>query len=128
MVPFVLTDDAARIVIHVSRLAAHTGNLMRDPRVSLLVMQAEETGILPQGLPRVTLQGRAEVVARPAPGYRELQADYLRRFPDSADLFTFPDFHLVAIRVESARFVAGFAQAQTLTSEAFRRVLGRPAS
>jgi hypothetical protein len=44
MVPFAVEPASGQVVIHVSGLAAHTGNLQRHPQVSLLVMQAEVAG------------------------------------------------------------------------------------
>ena len=44
MVPFALRTDEAGFVIHVSALAAHTGNLRQRPAVSVLVMQPEAAG------------------------------------------------------------------------------------
>lgn len=42
---------------------------------------------------------------------------YEHRFPEAAELFELGDFHLFAIEVTSARIVAGFAQATTLSGE-----------
>ena len=41
MVPFAVLPEGDAFVIHVSRLAAHTRDMIDDPRVSLLVMQPE---------------------------------------------------------------------------------------
>jgi len=63
MVPFAVEPVSGQVVIHVSGLAAHTGNLQRHPQVSLLVMQAEVAGEPVHALPRVTLEGVATVLA-----------------------------------------------------------------
>ena len=44
MVPFAMDPVQPCVVIHVSGLAAHTGNLQRSADVSLMVMQAEAPG------------------------------------------------------------------------------------
>ncbi|UUZ77436.1 pyridoxamine 5'-phosphate oxidase family protein [Polaromonas sp. P1(28)-13] len=44
MVPYALEPASRCLVIHVSGLAAHTGNLKARSKVSLLVMQSEEEG------------------------------------------------------------------------------------
>ena len=61
MVPFAIEAGQPCLVIHVSGLAAHTRNLQSSPRVSLMVMRAEAEGEPVHALPRVTLEGRAEV-------------------------------------------------------------------
>jgi len=40
MVPFVLLDDASAFIVHVSGLAAHTQDMLADPRVSLLIAES----------------------------------------------------------------------------------------
>ena len=40
MVPFAIDSTASELVLHVSSLAAHSGNMQRTPRVSLLVCAA----------------------------------------------------------------------------------------
>src|SRR5674476_84016 len=64
MVPFAIEPQLHCLVIYVSGLAAHTRNLQARERVSLLVMQSEVAGEPVHGLPRVTLEGVAELVER----------------------------------------------------------------
>ena len=123
MVPFAVTPDGLALVIHVSRLAAHTQNLLHHNQVSLLVTESEESGKMPQSLARVTIQGQARGLQPEDAEYAAARDAYLGRFPDAAELFQFADFLLIRIEVQSARFVAGFAQAQTLTSTAFERAM-----
>jgi len=56
MVPYAVLADGSAFVIHVSRLAAHTKDMLADPRVSLLVMQPEGEGVAAQALARVAVQ------------------------------------------------------------------------
>jgi putative heme iron utilization protein len=76
-----------------------------------------------QATPRVTIQGVATQLDKASTEYEEAKAAYIERFPQSIDLFGFADFSLFAIAPTSARFVAGFAQAMTLSAEEFRKVL-----
>ena len=50
MVPFAVLPAGDAFVIHVSRLAAHTRDMLDDPRVSLLITQAEGEGVPAQAL------------------------------------------------------------------------------
>jgi putative heme iron utilization protein len=62
MVPFAIEPTGGYLVLHVSGLAAHTGNMLDHPHVSVLVMQSEIPGEPVHALPRVTLEGRASVI------------------------------------------------------------------
>ena len=119
MVPFAaaILDGRLRLVLHVSGLAAHTRDMRSVPEVCLLITAAESAGVPPQALPRVSIPGRAEFVAAEHPEHAAMKAAYLGKFPEAADLFQFADFSLVAITPASARFVAGFARAVTVTAE-----------
>jgi putative heme iron utilization protein len=117
MVPYAVLPDGGAFVIHVSRLAAHTKDMLADPRVSLLVMQPEGGGVAAQALPRVSIQGEAREAAKGSEEERDCRGAYLARFPEAAPLTEFGDFSFFAIRPAQARFVAGFAQAMSLTAE-----------
>ena len=123
MVPFALSADGSAFVVHVSRLAAHTHDMLADPRVSLLITESEQSGIPPQALPRATVQGTARQLSVEAAEYEPLKKAYLTRFPDSAMLFDLGDFSLFAITPSTVRWVAGFGQALSLSPESFARAL-----
>jgi len=123
MVPYAVLPDGTAFVVHVSRLAAHTLDMLADPRVSLLVMQAEGEGVAAQALARVSVQGEAAEMAKGSEAERACRDCYLARFPEAAPLTEFGDFSFFAIRPVQARFVAGFAQAMSLTGETLARVL-----
>ena len=117
MVPFAVAATGTSIIIHTSHLAAHTQNMSRNNRVSLLVTEAESPTKSPQSLARVTIQGRAREVGNHEAENRELRQAYVQRFPAAEAMFEFADFRLFSIDIASARLVAGFAQAMTLSPE-----------
>jgi putative heme iron utilization protein len=119
MVPFALLPDGSGLVIHVSQLSSHTRDMLESPKVSLLVVAPETPGAPAQATARVTIQGRAEHDTDSAPGHAAAREAYLSRFPKAADMFDLSDFLLFTIRPTSIRFIAGFAQAITLTPAAF---------
>jgi hypothetical protein len=123
MVPFAMIADGTAFVIHVSRLAAHTGDMHADPHVSLLISAVEQPGYSPQALPRVTVQGKAQPLLTSSTEYSLARETYLTRFPDAAPLFNLGDFSLFWITPIEIRWVAGFAQARTLTPVAFARAV-----
>lgn len=123
MVPFAIETTSARVVIHVSGLAAHSRNLLTAPNVSLLVMQAEVAGEPVHALPRVTLEGLASVLPRGSTEWTLARDAYLARFPDAEPMTELGDFMFVGIAVQGARQVAGFGAARSLDAETLAQVL-----
>src|SRR4029077_9493070 len=121
MVPYAVARDGS-FILHVSRLAAHTRDMLDNPEVSLLITESEGSGKMPQALARVTVQGRAEL-DRDSEKNTDAREVYLSRFPDAAPLFEFSDFNIFIIKPISARVIAGFGQAVTITGEDFAAAL-----
>ncbi len=123
MVPYAIAADGAGFVVHVSELSAHTKDMLADARVSLLVAEAEGGGKSPLALERASVQGAAVPIAADSPELSAFRAAYLARFAEAEQLFGFADFSLFLIRPVSARFVAGFGQAHSLSGESMQRLL-----
>jgi heme iron utilization protein len=123
MVPYAVANDGS-FVLHVSRLAAHTQDMLDHPDVSLLITESEASGKLPQTLARVTVQGQAKMVERDSQKHIDARDVYLSRFPDAAPLFELSDFNIVIIKPMSARLIAGFGQAITITGDDFSKTVG----
>lgn len=119
MVPFAATTAGGRLrlVVHVSGLAAHTRDMRSVPDVCLMVMALETEAMPPQALPRISIPGRAVFIPPDHPEHAALKAAYLGTFPEAAGLFQLGDFSIVAIEPVSARFVAGFGRALTLSPD-----------
>jgi len=115
MVPYALLADG-RLVIHVSQLATHTRDMQEHAGVSVMVLGARAPDALPQEQPRASLQGVAQPCPEDAAEYAAARQAYLARFPHSEEMFGFGDFWLVLITPRSLRFVAGFAQAWSVTA------------
>jgi heme oxygenase (biliverdin-IX-beta and delta-forming) len=123
MVPYAIAADGSGFVIHVSKLAAHTKDMLADARVSLLVAEAEGMGRSPLALARVSVQGTARRIPSGSPDLSGCSAAYLARFPEAEPMFGFADFSIFLIRPDSARFVAGFGQAHSLSGESMTQLL-----
>jgi putative heme iron utilization protein len=115
MVAFAPEPGFAGFLLLLSRLSLHTRHLLADPAASLAISEADTGAGNPQTLARVSLQGRVEEIPADAPDFPAARALYEKRLPSSAPLFGFGDFHLFRLVPEEARFVAGFAQAYTVT-------------
>jgi heme iron utilization protein len=123
MVPYAIEPGQACVVIHVSSLAAHTGNLQSARAVSLLIMRAETPGEPVHALPRVTLEGQAAVLVPGSAAWQACGAAYLKRFPEAEPMTHLDDFMFVAIHVTAARQVAGFGAARSIDGDELAAVL-----
>ena len=123
MVPYAIAVDGSGFVVHVSKLASHTKDMLADTRVCLMVSEAEGGDKPAQALARVSVQAQARRIPSSSPDLSRLKAAYLARFPEAAQLFSFTDFSIFQIRPLSARFVAGFAEAHSLTGESMTALL-----
>lgn len=116
MVAFAIEPDGSALLLHLSTLAAHTRQLLAEPRVSLLLADPDSPEVDDvQTLARITIYGHAQPLAPDDVRYASCRAAYLRRFAAAEMRFGFADFVLVRVVVDQARFVGGFAQARTVT-------------
>jgi heme iron utilization protein len=94
--------------VHVSRLAWHTQDMLKDPRVALSIAETDDRRADPFTLMRVTIRGEA---AQLSDGPKEA---WLQRFPEQAINFQLADFSFWKILPRDARFVAGFGRIHNL--------------
>ncbi len=116
--PYVLGTDWTTAYLHLSDLALHTRHLHDEPRLSLFICEPDAPHKNPTALRRMNLQGTAERLPPETDEHRDARARYLARFPQSAMLFGFVDFHLWALRMEEAHLVLGFGQAYVASAAA----------
>jgi putative heme iron utilization protein len=107
----VATDYDGSPLLLLSRLAAHTLNLERDPRCSLLLSQSGKGD--PLAHPRLTLIGRGERAQA-----EHVRGRFLRRHPKSELYAGFADFSFWRIAVERAHLNGGFARAADFSGDA----------
>jgi putative heme iron utilization protein len=122
MVAFVAADDFSAFYIHVSKLAQHTVDMMKDKRVSLLIAETDDGRADPQTLVRVSIRGTAELMQNGEPGYTLIKNKYIECFPESAPLFHLADFGIWRIIPKGGRFVAGFGKAYNITPETLQKI------
>ena len=115
-VPFVSLQGWADLLVHISTLAAHTRNLLRDPRLSLLVMERDAPEKNPLALKRLILQGTANPIEPQSSTYDLLARQFTERFPDAAVTMALADFQLWQLHIQTAQFIAGFGRAYTAAS------------
>jgi putative heme iron utilization protein len=128
MVAFAIEPDGSALLLHLSTLAAHTRQLLAEPRVSLLLAEPDSAEVDDvQTLARITIYGLAQPVAVDSARYATCRSAYLRRFAAAEMRFGFADFVLVRVVVDQARFVGGFAQARTVTQVQLTDLLAQSA-
>lgn len=117
MVAYAPQPDLSGLLLFLSGLSEHTGNLVRDPRVTLVISETDSGVGDPQALARVSVRGRAEIVERTAPDFDAAWQTYVARLPDAAPRIVLADFWLFRIVVHEARYVGGFAEAGTIPAD-----------
>jgi putative heme iron utilization protein len=110
-------EDLAAFYLHVSRLAWHTQDLLKDPRAALSIAEADDGRADPFTLMRVTLRGEAEQLEKEDVSLKER---WLARFPEQAINFQLADFSFWKIVPRDARFVAGFGRIHNLSAAQLR--------
>jgi putative heme iron utilization protein len=107
----IATDFDGAPLLLLSRLAAHTANLERDPRCSLLLSQGGKGD--PLAHPRLTIIGRAERTQD-----EHVRGRFLRRHPKSELYAGFADFSFRRISAEGVHLNGGFAKAADFSGDA----------
>ena len=116
MVAYAPEADLSALVLFLSGLSEHTRNLLRSPRVSLVISENDPGTGDPQTLARLRVTGTAEIVERTSPEFDAVWQTYIDRLPDAAPRIVLGDFWLFRIVVSEVRYVGGFARAGTVTA------------
>jgi putative heme iron utilization protein len=122
MVLYASEPDLSCLYIHVSRIAQHTRGLLAQPRVSLLIIEPDRASRNPLTLARVSIQGLAGLLEEGSPAFENARSLYLAAHPTAAINFDLPDFLLLGVRPESARFIGGFGKIFDLDRAAWARL------
>jgi putative heme iron utilization protein len=122
MVLYASEPDLSCLYLHVSRLAQHTRGLLAQPRVGLLISQPDRASRNPLTLARVSIQGVAAPLQEGSPAFEHARSCYLDVHPTAAINFQLPDFLLLGVRPESARFIAGFGKIFDFDRESWARL------
>jgi len=116
----VAVDTAGTPIFLFSTLAAHTQDLLADPRASLLVEAAGQGGGNPLEAARVTLVGQAQPLQGEAA--KAARAMYLARHSSAKRYVDFGDFAFWSLSIEKVHYVGGFGQAKWIKGVLYRDV------
>jgi putative heme iron utilization protein len=109
--------------IYTSELSAHTNNLAQTGRCSVLFIETETDAKHLFARRRLTLQCRAIECRRDSAEFEPLMDKFVEKFGNFMGMLRkLADFHLYQLRPESGAYVAGFAQAFTLSGEGLSEI------
>jgi putative heme iron utilization protein len=108
----VATDSDGCPLFLMSRLAAHTHHLERDPRASLLLARIGRGD--PLAHPRLTLSGRAAKLEHASEEGARARRRFLAHHPKAELYADFGDFAFWRLNCEAAHLNGGFARAAAL--------------
>ena len=100
-----------------SGLTAHFAALSRDPRCALLVGEPGKGD--PLAHKRMSVIGRAVMLAPGSAAEDDAKARYLASHPKAGIYLDLPDFRFFAVEIETASFNGGFGRAHRLTQADF---------
>ena len=110
MTLYLADETFGAFYVHVSRLAWHTQDMLKDPRVALSIAEADDGRADPFTLRRVTIRGEAFQAAGGPKGA------WLARFPEQAINFELADFSFWKMVPRDARFIAGFGRIHNVSA------------
>lgn len=121
--PFVRDDDGNFYVL-VSGLSAHTGHLLANPAVAILLIEDESQARQAYARKRLGFDCHAETVATDDPVRAPLLRRFRERFGEIIDVLTgLPDFVLFRLVPQSGSFVLGFGQAYRIEAPDLERLV-----
>ena len=120
MTLYLPAEDFSAFHVHVSRLAWHTQDMLRDPRVALSIAETDDGRPDPFTLMRVSIRGEAVNLPNDHREFSSLKKTWLSRFPEQAINFELADFSFWRIAPRDARFVAGFGRIHNLSADALK--------
>lgn len=115
MVAYCEEPSLTSLLLHLSRLAPHTRNLLEYPSISLTISEPDDGRADPQTLARLSIEGQAVEIPRDSTDYITAHTTYLGKLPASEQLFHFGDFSLFRIHAATMRYVGGFGNARNLS-------------
>lgn len=127
MAPFLAEEDFSAFWLHLSRLAWHTQDMLREPRIAFSIAQTDDRRADPYTLARITI--RAEATQLPSEGAdnARLKRAWLARFTNAQAHFQLADFSFWRLAPRDARFVAGLGRIHNLNARALSAAAKSPA-
>jgi putative heme iron utilization protein len=122
MVAYSVNEKFSEFYILISQLAKHSKNITDNKKISLMICQPETEADNPQTLARVSVTGIAQLIERNSEEYNSAKNSYLIKNTNAEMYFRLGDFQLYKLRINKARFVAGFAKTFNLSKESLQNL------
>lgn len=114
--PFIESDR--QFYVYLSELAAHTGNLSGSGKCAFMLIESEQTASNPFARKRLSMHCEAVKCPRSSAEFDQRMNQFADRFgPFFKNIRELGDFHLFRLTPRSGNYVAGFAQAYTLSGD-----------
>lgn len=114
--PFIESDR--QFYVYLSELAAHTANLSASGKCGLMLIESEQTASNPFARKRLSMHCEAVECPRSSAEFDLRMSQFSERFgPFFKNIRALGDFHLFRLTPRSGNYVAGFAQAYTLSGD-----------
>jgi len=120
MAPFAIFQGV--ILLHLSSLAKHSGNIALNPNIGLMICTPETENASVLALPRLSLQGDVSTVDEEQ--LQAARAAYIQQIPDAEMLFSFADFKLFQFSPDRIHWVGGFGKARKVPLEQWQILAG----
>lgn len=108
--PYVFQDEAFHVFV--SQLAGHTGNMLRHPQASVMLIEDEESSRNLFARLRLICQCRVSELDLQSPSANAILNTLQARCGNTVEMLrSLPDFHLLRLQPEGGTLVRGFGQA-----------------
>jgi len=113
-----IVDAQRNFYVYVSELAAHTANLLKNGKASVLVIEDESIAEVIFARNRVTFTCTAKHIERHNQEWESVIAEFEKKFGKMMGfLKTMEDFHLFRLEPSCARLVLGFGKAYDVVGD-----------
>lgn len=120
LLPYVVKTDYKGAFVHASNMARHVKGMYSNATFSLLINMPDTAETNTFALPRVSFQGTVQPLGKNSEHYNDAKNIYLKKYPDSTELFSFEDFNLYELIFDEARYVANFGRVFNLNKESIK--------
>ena len=112
--PYVRDEDGV-FYIYVSELASHTQNMLQKHHASILIIRSEKDSKNIFARERVTFQCKVLEVLVNSENYARQLLNMEQQLGETMALLrSLPDFHLLALKPVSGKYIAGFGKAYSI--------------
>jgi len=119
MAPFAIHQG--HLLLHLSSLAKHTRNIHSNTHIGFMICTPDQMNMSPLALARLSLKGEVTLVHKE--DFSSAKEAYISAIPESEPLFSFADFNLFQCVPKRIRWVGGFAQAKTLSTQQWHDIV-----